>query len=235
MKNNLIKIKEKALSKFKLKNNYLFNENGYYYFSPTMGHCLFMVDDQYNANGEGSLFLNYEEYLFNFFEVCKETKNEASFVFYKSFTTYDNVAYHLGDKHEHILEAEEVASLNKKPCLYFIGKEDNFGEIFKLLANDRNDCVNNDLFIVLNNPEEELIENLSTYITISQSRRIYFIVFIQDKNLFIENYSPEELEIVESLCRTKFICSKKEILFVVPHIAGKSSDAKYEYKSTKLL
>lgn len=215
MKIDVKKIKIKDLENSQMPGNYLYKDEKYYYFSVNKYHNLFIVNKSLNTfdNEYGSLFLKFEQWQFDLFDICSKVSNSPSFLFYNSNTSPDEIKKHLGEKYTDILEVKDIEKINdSKPSLHWLFEDSKFEDVFEKIMEKRDFMTSNDLFVILDSPEEDFIKNLTTYITLARSRKIYFIILVASKDLFIEKYSSEELDIIESNCPIRFICNNDEII-----------------------
>lgn len=218
----IVKVKEKKLDNMLIKGNYLYNENGTYYFNDVLRNCLIYVDPKYykDGNKNGNLFLEVEKYLLDFFSICSKSKNKPSIVYYNSITTADDISKRLGASYLDILDEEDILKINEGPafcCLY-----KNFSSIMETVIKSRTDmpAPRNDVFVIVDKPEKELIKELNTFVTIGRSRNVYFIVFVHDKELYEKTYSQEDFNILSGNCALTFICSPDEVVEVNRYIPG---------------
>lgn len=215
MKIDVKKIKLTDLEDSQLTGNYLYKDEKYCYFADSKYHNLFIVNKELNTfdNEYGSLFLKFEQWQFDFFDICSKVKNSPSFLFYSSNTSPDEIKKHLGEKYTDILEVKDIEKINDaKPSLHWLFEDTKFEDVYEKIIEKRDFMSSNDLFIILDSPEQDFVKNLTTYITLARSRKIYFIVLIANKDLFLERYSSEELEMIESNCPIRFICNNDEII-----------------------
>ena len=209
------KITDKKLAAFKPSGNFLYRDGDNIYFAPRYSHTLFLSQKTENssANSPQNLYLEIENYLLDMFEVYSATAEKPSFLFLNSYTSPEKILEILGSDYTDIDDPRDLNKLETTPSIYFSNDENEFLDILETLIRGRTDKFDtNNIFVIVDSPEENKINHLEKIITIARSRRIYFTVIIHDKEAFEQLYYPETLEIIQSNCRITFDCDENEIL-----------------------
>ncbi len=221
MNKTFIKVKEEDLENSELKGNFLFEENGEYYFSERLSNAFFEIDE--NAKDYEENPVTFDEYVEKFLKVCKNVKNNPSLLFVNyvpkqlakifGYDRNSKVNYNMIDIDDVEGAEEAIDNLNNKPCLSCVV---TYIERIKDIFERRSEVTpKNDLYIFFNKPEsyKELLglPSLSTLAMVAKGRNIYFVFNIVDKHKFISLQGSEEYENLKANCLVKFICSKKGI------------------------
>ena len=158
--------------------------------------------------------MTFDQYVAKFLEVCANVKNKPSLLFLNyvpnNFLNILNKTQHnykVLDLQENNVE-ENFSTLNSMPTISYI--ETDFISVLKKLVEKRNGSLQNDVFVFFNEPEySHNLRNpgLDTIITVSQSRRIYFVLNFVDKDKYIANYGLEAYQNIENNCKRKFMYS----------------------------
>lgn len=217
MESNIIKIGKEKLKDSKIEGNFLYEENGEYYFTNKLNHVIFELDKNFNNyNKTSNHLMNFENYIQKFMEICSEVKNKPSLLFLncvpKNLITILNGTEDNYKHNYHCLTElnndEDFENFNKKTCVACM--QVGFFDVLQKLIETRNNVIpQNDVFVFFDKPE--IVHNLrfpglDTLITVSRSRRIYFVLNFVNKSKCIEEYRPESFQVIEYNCKTKFIC-----------------------------
>lgn len=198
-----VKIKFKKLNKYPISGNFLYKKDDICYFSDRLHSSLYLVGE--NATSNESLNQSLESHLADTFEVYSNQKNRPSFYLFNTDFEKQIILEKLNKNIIEVPNKKYISLLEKETAIFFSKDEDLFIDtVENLIENRSGEMPSKDIFIVLNKPEDLKIKKLSAYLTLARSRRIFFVVIIQDKALFEKNYSPEDLEIVKANCYVTF-------------------------------
>jgi len=115
-------------------------------------------------------------------------------------------------------EDEDFKNFNEKPCVTCV--QEGFADVLKKLVETRNDGIpQNDVFVFFNEPEYShnlRIPSLDTVITVSRSRKIYFVLNFVNKSKYIQEYGAQSYQIIKDNCKTKFICNYDGVVDIQP-------------------
>lgn len=200
MKKNWLKIKCCNIDGSVLQGNFLYEKKNNYFFANRKCHQLFLVED--DAIVSGGMFLQFENYLFKFFNICKECKEGPSILSVNGIITPSKMQEILGSDYKQLNNIDFLKLNNQKS--FVMADENNISKILEDLIVSRNSEVSRDLFVIIDSLDNIKIENLTTYLTLARSRNIYFIVLLESKNKFIEIYSAKDLKIIKENCYIKF-------------------------------
>ncbi|MGN1222830.1 MAG: hypothetical protein ACI4T1_01710 [Christensenellales bacterium] len=159
-------------------------------------------------------------------EICSEVKNKPSLLFLNCVPknlikilngTEDNYKHNYHFLTE-LNQDEDFKNFNEKPCVTCV--QEGFAYVLKKLVETRSDGIpQNDVFVFFNEPEYShnlRLPSLDTVITISRSRRIYFVLNFINKSKYIEKCGPESYQVIEDNCKTKFICNYNGVVDIQP-------------------
>ena len=208
MSKDVVKIKMKDMQGRELPGNFICKKKETAYFLERFTNSLFIVDnDEY-----GNLYLDFEKYLLNLFEVCGQSKTKPSIIYINGDVGPDKIKQKLGDEYFDVLFEEDVYLLDKKPAFYIPFENDNYGDLIERFIQERtNNIVNRKMFVIIDNIEKLSLPMIDKYVTLSRSRNMYFIILIANKKLFKEKYMNENLEILKANCMLHFLCDADKI------------------------
>ena len=223
MDSQVVKINEKKLNGMELKGNFLYEENGELFFTDKLNHSLFVLDRDYKNYEEGRA-MTFDQYVTKFLEICAKIKNKPSLLFL-NYVPKDFINILNNPKHNYkVLELEgsyleeNIQTVSKTPTISCVNTE--FIAVLKRLVETRSEVVpQNDVFVFFNEPEysHNLKDpSLDTIVTVSKSRRIYFVLNFVNKAKYVASYNPESYQIIEDLCKTKFICNYDGVIDIQP-------------------
>lgn len=227
MESNIIKVRKEELINLTLNGNFLYEENGELYFTNKLNHTIFELDKDFKNYDETlNHSMNFEDYIQKFMEICSEVKNKPSLLFLNCVPkniikilngTEDNYKHNYHFLTE-LNQDEDFKNFNEKPCVTCV--QEGFADVLKKLVETRNDDISqNDVFVFFDEPENIhnlRLPSLDTVITISRSRRIYFVLNFINKSKYIEKYGPESYQVIEDNCKTKFICDYNGVVDIQP-------------------
>ena len=227
MKSNIIKIRKEKLINLTLNGNFLYEENEELYFTDKLNHAIFELDKDFKNYDETlNHSMNFDDYVQKFLEICSKAKNKPSLLFLnyvpKNLVQILNGSDNNYKHNYHLLmqlkEDDDFKNFNEKPCVSCM--QEGFAEILKKLVETRSENIpQNDVLIFFNQPENIhnlRLPSLETVITVSRSRKIYFVLNFVNKFKYIQEYGPESYQIIKDNCKTKFICNYDGVVDIQP-------------------
>lgn len=209
MAKDIIKTKKKDIVGKELPGNFICLKKENAVFLNRFTNSLFLVEE----NEYGALYLDFEKYLLNLFSLCGASSTKPSIIYINGDVGPDLIKQTLGNDYYDILEKEEVYLLDKKPAFYIPFEDDNYDDLVGRFIQDRTNHISNrKMFVVIDNIEKLSLPMIDTYVTLSRSRNMYFVILIANKKLFIDKYSEEVLEILKANCMLHFKCDLDKIL-----------------------
>lgn len=207
---NFVKVKEKKLKKYDLAGNFLYLEKGKFYFADKLYNSIFINTEKYSKKGELKTDIN--NHLTEFFTACSMVKNKPSFFVLTNDETHEDLVQSLGEQYVEATTKKHVAFLEKSPSIHFSKDAKFFKTWVEKLLEKRTDMFGqNSIFIIIDKPETFDLERLETYLSLSRSRKVYFMLLVYDKKAFETKISPEVAEIIYSNSPIKFTCNNDEI------------------------
>lgn len=221
MKPEVIKVSEKELVGGQLKGDFLYRENGEYYFNDHFYHSLFIHDADYHGQGECK-GVPFAQHVTTFLEICSKVKNKPSLLFLnyvpKGFLDVLNSGAH----NYNVLSAQtgafsdkDLATINSAPTIGYV--DTGYISALRSLIESRTVMPQNDVFVFFNEPEYShnlKSPTLDTLVTIARSRKIYFVLNFENKGKYIESYGEESFAMIEENCRTEFVCGSDGVSIV---------------------
>lgn len=217
---NLIVVYDEDLKKLDFKGNYLFNKfdevkkSTQYYFLNHLSNALF-IKPKKECEERSDLYLDIEQYLLNFFDVCAKIKTKPSFMLLNCWVDLTETKNKLGDKYFDILSLDEIDALNEKTSFYMsFGVEEDYNSLIKYIIEKRSfEVPKNDLIIFIDNLEETNIKDIALFMTLARSRRIYFVLMVKDikLNFWEQCNHPNARLFVEDDSEIKYICNLDKI------------------------
>ena len=136
-------------------------------------------------------------YLKNFLYIHKESKSQASFVFYNSSLGREDIAGFLGDKYTVVDNLDPQGTCQ----VMFLDEKTPIAERLENVLKVRSKVFNTqNIYVVIEKPEDFRIENLEKLMTIARSRNIYFVLVVEDKEAFKKTYTPEGVISIVANC-----------------------------------
>ncbi len=210
MKNKINNIGENEAMK-EIEANFLREENGELCFSNMLNHVLFELDKDNDSFDETQQYsIDFDTYVQKFMEICTKVKNKPSLLFL-NYVPKDIVKVLNGKKRNYeflttLGSDEEYKSFNEKPCITCV-QEWLCVALRRLIETRSKINPQNDVFVFFNEPEySHNLKNpsLDTIVSVSRSRRIYFVFNFLNKAKYIELYGEESYQIIKDNCRIKF-------------------------------
>lgn len=222
---SLIKITKEEIENKEIIGTYLYSKKDEYYFYNSTSNVMFTLKN--GSKGDNLTIL--KSYLLDVFELLSKENKNSKCIYFRNKATFKKVTTDLGNQYFEVVQGYDASKDNS---IYFINDNKLLVETFKEILTQRNDSLNNDkLFIVLDKPEKVKIEDLVSIVTIGRSRKVYFIINIEDEELFKTTYSIDDLNSLKANCNVKFICNNGQIEDIE---AYKEANI-YEYKMNKQL
>lgn len=132
----------------------------------------------------------YDKYIAEFLSVATSVINKPSLIFLNSLANPKDIENGLENKYIKVVDVEDVELLNEKPSYCFLG-DDDYEELFRLLFEARSRNIpSNNIYVFVSNIDENIIKNLDLYLTLSKSRKIYFIFDLENQNNLPKQITP---------------------------------------------
>ena len=238
MNKDIVVFKKDKLKNFNLEGTYIFEDEKDYYFFYRFYSTIFHIDENFKLEEKDykNLETEFENYFLKFCDFCKLSNQKPSFVFFNKIASAEKIQNALSEEYEKISNENEIKELNKKPSFYYEDNNDNAQNILEKLFEARSgEIQTNNVFVVLNKPEELKIKNLVHAVTVSRSRNIYFLIFNFDRKKFEEVYDEFDVENIFINCRNYFACDNSKIFeFRYCYLGDKLKFKSQKFKNKKL-
>ncbi|MBQ8425520.1 MAG: hypothetical protein IJX17_05825 [Clostridia bacterium] len=192
------KIAIKKLEKNDITGNYLFSDDKNYYFYDFLRNSIFLKDKETKFNIEK--VDSYYDYLTSVLNICKTAKNNPSVLYF-------------GNKFEsEELKELDVEDLNFNEESVYVKVSDNEkfnGLMVKLLESRStvNYVAFKSLFVFIDDFTKVNENDLVRFVTISRSRNVYFVLLIEDENIFDE----DSFKFIVGNCQLTFVYDENGI------------------------
>lgn len=238
MSKDIVVLKKNKLKKFNFEGNYIFESDSEYYLFNRFCSSIFHIDNNYKLTEDDYKILEseFENYILKICEFSKLSETKPSFAFFNKITSVEKIKNNLGEEFENITDENEIKKLSEKPSFYYEENNENIENIIEKIVQTRTgDIPTNNVFIVLNKPEEYKLKHLMHIVTVSRSRNIYFLIFNYDRKKFEETYDEFEVETIFINCRNYFVCDNEKIFEFRYYTYGDKSKFKSQkFKNKKL-
>lgn len=219
MKIDIIKMKSNKIKNKTLTGCFLGEKQGDLVFSKYFEHLLFESSDNCENNMAGlNITMNFEDYIQKFLEICSEVKNSPSLLFLNYAPTNAVEILNKEKKYNFLTtleNAEDFEILNSKPSITCV-QGGIIDTLAKLVETRSNGIAQNDVFVFFNEPEEfsnlNQFPNLERILTVSKSRRIYFVFNFKNSAKYIDLYGEYSYELIKSYCQIKFNTNNTKII-----------------------
>lgn len=199
----IVAVKDGKLQTSNLPGIYLGKEKNKYNFSNRFSHiAAYFEKETENGSSEYSTLLNFhKQYLKNMFNVYSNSNNKASFIYFNGCLSNEEVKSCLNECY-----IEDVNELSNKPSYAYISDAKVLEKTLSDLFMERKDgVVRNNIFVIIDNFENVKINQIETFLTISRSRNIFFVLLVTDMKKLIKNIGAENFNIIDGNVSTQFV------------------------------
>ncbi len=202
MELDVVKVYENNLPLYEKENCFICKENELFCFSKRANESLLFIDTKSKQESDKLIEQSFSQYVKNLCEVEKAIQIKSSMLFINCNFEFIN---ELKDKFSFI-DQKELFNDDIRP--FVCNLNDNIIEILSNIMESRNDYSNvkNNLYIIVDGLERLNID-ISKFVaimTVAKSRKINFVLNIQDSQLFSEKYGEEVVNIIDGLCSVHF-------------------------------
>lgn len=215
--NKIIKIKEEKLEKQNV-GTFLYCDKKELNFCERPTSVMFEVKEDCVGDGE-KYSMNFDSYVAKFMDICPKINNKPSLLFLNCVPK-DPVNVLNGKTKTYkfvsgLEKDEDLETFNTEPSITCVAS--GVVDALERLVMSRNDGVaKTDVYVFFNSPEDyktlKYTPSLDAVVTVSRSRKIYFVLNFQNPEKFIETYGKEMYETIGAYCPVKFLCNKNGVV-----------------------
>lgn len=221
MNTDILKLTKEDIFEGKAKGNFLYEENGEYYFTERKFNSMFVDNSNEEDEEKEAMNMDFDSYIEKLLDIYASSPKKPSIMFV-NYWKVDFLKILNKDKRNFDItdfewsETDKLKKFLDTPSVT-CATGNIVSDVSSVFEMRTGIIPQNDIIIIFNEPERILnFPRLDMLTILSRSRNIFFIFNFKDKEKYINHYGKETYSGIADNCLTKFLYNSKGVFEIQP-------------------